>query len=749
MKSNALCLFFLMLQLSVIAQIDTEFWFAAPEVSENGLDYDKPIRLFLSAQDEAATVSIRQPANELFTPITLTLAANTTQEVDLTAFIGFLENDLPDQVLNRGLFIAASQPIAAYYEVASLNCFCNPEIFVLKGANALGRDFWVPFQTYWANNPNYTPTPYSAFDMVATENGTTVTITPSEAIVGHAADIPFTITLNAGETYSARSQSQAADLHPAGSRVIADKPIAITMKDDLLFADDYGGCRDLLGDQIIPTRLIGTNYIIVKGFLNNQDKVFVLGTESNTTVMANGNTLGTIGAGETLEIDLATEVMALEASNPVYVLHVTGFGCEVGAAVLPPLDCAGSQSISFTRSTDESFGVGIVVRSGLEDQFTLNGVGLTGDIFSPVPGTNGEWVYTQQQFTTAAVPVGLASTIENAGGVFQMAVINGGFVSGCRYGYFSAFNELQVNLGGDQVWCSGSTLVLSPNISSSGVEFLWQDGSTEATFNVQEPGLHWVEATIGNCYGADTIEVVTGETPFFSLPNDTVLCEGATLTLAPAVEGSFLWQDGSTATSYAITEAGTYRLDVTDDGCTHTETIFVDYLDFPVVQLGADTVICEGSSVLLDGSQPDAIQYSWSDGVEGPVREIMEPGLYTLSVTNACGVGAASKRIAAKPCILTCALQAPNAFSPNDDGFNDGFTVYPPACTVVEWEMHIFNRWGEVVFTSNNWEEPWDGTFRGAPMSPGVFVWLVQAVFENGFGELQQVQENGDIILIR
>src|SRR5205807_1294310 len=112
------------------------------------------------------------------------------------------------------------------------------------------------------NDPGYTPTPYNAFDIVATQNGTVVTITPAQNVVGHAAGVPYTVSLNKGQTYSATATSTLAANHLVGSRVTSNLPIAITEKDDLLGFTSLGVYgADLIGDQIVPTNICGTEYI--------------------------------------------------------------------------------------------------------------------------------------------------------------------------------------------------------------------------------------------------------------------------------------------------------------------------------------------------------------------------------------------------------------------------------------------------------------------------------------------------------
>jgi hypothetical protein len=144
----------------------------------------------------------------------------------------------------------------AYYEGVT-SCNCNPDIFALKGKNALGTNFIISAQTF-LNNANYAR---SGFDIVATQSNTSITIVPSSDIVGHPAGVPFTIVLNMGETYSAEASNIAGNLHLSGSTVIANKPIAITIKDDSMSGAPYGGCADLMGDQTIPVPVTGKEYL--------------------------------------------------------------------------------------------------------------------------------------------------------------------------------------------------------------------------------------------------------------------------------------------------------------------------------------------------------------------------------------------------------------------------------------------------------------------------------------------------------
>ncbi len=264
-----------LLKTTTFAQTDTEFWFVAPEVSSD--HGDRPVLFRISTLHQASHVRISQPANPNFIPIPLSLEANSTITVDLTGRITSLENQPADAVLNKGLLIEASEPIAAYYEVAD---GVNPEIFPLKGENALMLKFYIPSQNIYYNQNGS-----EAIDIVATEDNTTITINPTTQIVGHEANQSFTIVLNKGETYSARATEVNTATTLGGTLVQANKPIAVTISDDSIRDRDFW---DLIGDQLVPVNFLGTEYIVVKGYATSE-RAFVVATEDGTEVQVTGS----------------------------------------------------------------------------------------------------------------------------------------------------------------------------------------------------------------------------------------------------------------------------------------------------------------------------------------------------------------------------------------------------------------------------------------------------------------------------
>jgi gliding motility-associated-like protein len=89
-------------------------------------------------------------------------------------------------------------------------------------------------------------------------------------------------------------------------------------------------------------------------------------------------------------------------------------------------------------------------------------------------------------------------------------------------------------------------------------------------------------------------------------------------------------------------------------------------------------------------------------------------------------------------------LWAPSAFTPNGDGKNDQFRLQFKGY-LLEYELSIFNRWGQVVFYSKNSRQPWDGTYRGQRLKADSYIWICNYQF---FGEEKKL-ERGTVTLIR
>lgn len=122
-----------------------------------------------------------------------------------------------------------------------------------------------------------------------------------------------------------------------------------------------------------------------------------------------------------------------------------------------------------------------------------------------------------------------------------------------------------------------------------------------------------------------------------NLGKDTTLCSGDTLyidTIAGVT--SYLWQDGSTGSSYTIKQPGTYWLKARIGECDVADTIHVSYINKPNLNLGSDTALCTGDTLVLNASTPGAT-YLWQDSSSDPFYTVKTQGSYRVKVSvNNC-----------------------------------------------------------------------------------------------------------------
>ncbi len=192
-----------------------------------------------------------------------------------------------------------------------------------------------------------------------------------------------------------------------------------------------------------------------------------------------------------------------------------------------------------------------------------------------------------------------------------------------------------VNLGPDLIICEGETADLDATLP--GATYLWQDGSTNAQFHVDQPGNYSVTVEVQDCSNSDQVNVQYQARPIVDLGPDTVLCAGSVLHLdASFPDASHLWQDGSVSPTYLVTSPGTYWARATVGECPGSDTLVVGYKPMPVVSLGNDTTFCAGDQLVLNAGQPGA-SYLWQDGSTGPEYTVDASGNYQVHVDlNGC-----------------------------------------------------------------------------------------------------------------
>ena len=230
----------------------------------------------------------------------------------------------------------------------------------------------------------------------------------------------------------------------------------------------------------------------------------------------------------------------------------------------------------------------------------------------------------------------------------------------------------------DTTLCPEQNLLLS--FAETGVQYQWQDGSTQPFFSVTEEGLYWVEAQKGNCIIRDSIQV-NYATPQSFLPNDTTICDRDSFLITPQLpfEKVVWWENPLANEALWVREDGVYHAFIIDQGCDWLDSIQITF-DSLDIDLPRDVVLCPEGTLLLNAAQ-DGVTYQWIDGTREPAFFIVAAGTYWVESSK----GDCTVRDS-----ITVSFAEQQSFLPNDTTICDAttFVIRPqsPADHVLYWE---------------------------------------------------------------
>lgn len=286
--------------------------------------------------------------------------------------------------------------------------------------------------------------------------------------------------------------------------------------------------------------------------------------------------------------------------------------------------------------------------------------------------------------------------------------------------------------------------------------YFWNDAATTADRATIPAGTYVVTVTDNNqCTVSSTISITepAGIALATQPVNPTCVTNPADGSITLQVSGgtlpySFNWSNGSAWQNLSNIPPGTYTVTVTDaNQCSSNATVVLTYrFDFSV-QASAPVNIAYGDSAVLSYTLTGVVTDStsaysniWSPSFGLSCTDCSSPGaspsvttVYQIQIQNYAGCTASDNvtvTVSADYTIFT-----PNAFTPNNDGNNDVFTIYGKLNTVAYLDIQIFNRWGEKVFSSNDHHFSWDGKYKGVLQNPGVYVWLLKLTYLDGHRE--------------
>jgi gliding motility-associated-like protein len=314
-----------------------------------------------------------------------------------------------------------------------------------------------------------------------------------------------------------------------------------------------------------------------------------------------------------------------------------------------------------------------------------------------------------------------------------------------------------VDLGNDTAICTGIPISLNAtNQNAELTSYLWNTGSTSSVLSVTSPGLYTVALTnLNSCTSIDTIIITNHPIQPLNLGSDVSFClDESPITFDAGLQSTFvsyLWSDGSTGQTLTVSDFGSYFVSATDaNSCITSDTVNVQpNYTYTNLLSSTDTTIFLGSSITF--TAPDGVTYNWESGETSqtitltPVENISTSVTTTLS--NGCFI-VATVNVLIDP---NAVLFIPNMFSPNGDGSNDILLMYGGGIETMVFK--IINRWGEVVFTTDSFNEMlltgWDGKNNGIDQPSGVYVWTLEGTMIDGTSISNLNNTTGTILLRR
>ncbi len=310
--------------------------------------------------------------------------------------------------------------------------------------------------------------------------------------------------------------------------------------------------------------------------------------------------------------------------------------------------------------------------------------------------------------------------------------------------------------------CEGSTTILT---ATGGTQYTWSGpnsftatGSAIQLVNTQmnHAGKYYVIVNnVAGCVHTDSTTIIINPLPLASTGFlNTSFCLNDSVQLIAMGGSTYHWIPATGLSDADVfnpkaspAETIQYLVVVSNQfSCKDTSIITLNVILPPKPDAGPDKIIFQGQSIQLSGSiSGPGNNFSWSpptyiDDILSLQPTISPPSdaSYILKATSNFGCGTYSDTMFVK---VYKNIFVPNAFSPNGDGINDTWNI-PALATYSYFQVAVYNRYGQLVFQTNNTIKPWDGTFKGKPLPVGSYNYFINV------GISQDILK-GSVLIIR
>ncbi len=380
---------------------------------------------------------------------------------------------------------------------------------------------------------------------------------------------------------------------------------------------------------------------------------------------------------------------------------------------------------------------------------TITGAGGTPPLSYSINGGN--------TYQTSNVFTGLS------GGTYTVIIRDGlGCISATQTITLAPVNSLTQTVAKTDANCtsSGSITITASGGGTPPYQYSINGGSTYQSSNVftgLAAGTYTVitRNPVTQCTASQQVTITFTDNLTMNNIAGGTICRGASFT--PQVSSnaaSYSWSPSAGVSNTTIANpvlspqnTTTYTVTGTLGSCTIQRTVTVTVFEGATANAGPDAIILTGDTyqMLSTGS---AGSYLWSPStglssatVLSPVASPQTTTTYTLTVTSPQGCTATDQMTLT---VVPYCIKPMNAFTPNGDGINDRWLITDGNC-LISVRAQVFNRYGSRVFESPNYDNTWDGTYKGKPLPDGTYYYVLEFVLLNGKRQVLK----GDVTILR
>jgi gliding motility-associated-like protein len=285
--------------------------------------------------------------------------------------------------------------------------------------------------------------------------------------------------------------------------------------------------------------------------------------------------------------------------------------------------------------------------------------------------------------------------------------------------------------------CPGSidTLEVKAGVFAKMAAYEWNVPGKGIIYNtkrvvVKQVGRYILKVYYNKKEYVDTCIVITASRPKIAI-RDTFICNNSTAVIeARNPSYKYSWSTEETGPRAHIETPGKYWVKADNKGCYTVDTFNVQFHKSSAPNFEKDVTFClSDENKVLSIKPAPGTKISWSNGSNSSSIIPSKEGLYWVKTENKlCGVTIDSVRVHLKAC--DCEILIPNSFTPNEDDRNDYF--YPVlTCDYSFYNITIYDRWNNTIFSSNNINAKWDGRYKGNLCPDDIYVYRIETIEKN------------------